>query len=226
MKMLTLSHANRTGIVVLALAALTASCTATRAGRTAPAEPGFLGDDSGLQKSPDFPAALVYVKPDVQWGKYSAIELESTGLRVTDTATAPSPEDQRVLAGMLSDAMAEELGKYFALVTTPAPNALRVRTAWTQARSAKVEQGITIPQLRMATDVGDSASGQRLVAAVDARAETQAPFARSSSDRWSDVQPWIDSWAKRCAWQLWRLGVQLKPGATPPAEPKKPGPFS
>jgi hypothetical protein len=150
MKTSTVSHANRTGMAVLALAVLSTGCTTTSAERRAPAESGFLGDNSGLQKNPDFPAALVYVKPDVQWGKYSAIELESAGPHVTDTSTAPSAEDQKLLAGMLYNTMTEELGKYFAE---------------------------------------------------------------------------IDYWSKRCAWELWRLGVQLKPGATPPEEPKKPGPF-
>ena len=227
MKTPTVSHASRTGVVALALAVLSTGCTATRADRSAPAESGFLGGDySGLQKNPDFPAALVYVKPDVQWGRYSAIELESAGLHVTDTSTAPSPEDQTLLAGMLSNTMTGEFGKYFDLVTTPAPNALRVRTAWTQAPSATVEQGVRIPQLRISTDVRDSVSGERLAAAVDARAETHAPFGRSSYELWGDnVQAPIDYWSKRYAWQLWRLGVQLKPGATPPEEPKKPGPL-
>jgi hypothetical protein len=206
---------------MLALAVLSTGCTATHAVRSAPAESGFLVDYSDLQKNPDFPAALVYVKPDMQWGKYSAIELESAGLHVTDTSTAPSPEEQTILAGMLHNTMTGELGKYFHLVTTPAPDALRVRTAWIQAPNAKpLSLGPAIPQLRIAIDVRDSVSGERLAAAVDARAETQAPFAQSSADRWSDVQPWIDYWSKRCAWQLWRLGVQLKPGATPPEEPQ------
>jgi len=227
MKTSTASHASRTGVVVLALAVLSTGCTATRAVRRAPAESGFLGGDySGLQKNPDFPAALVYVKPDVQWGRYSAIELESAGLYVTDTSTAPSPEDQTLLAGMLYNTMTEELGKYFDLVTMPAPNALRVRTAWTQAPSATVEQGVRIPQLRITTDVRDSVSGERLAAAVDTRAETKAPFGRSSYELWGDnVQAPIDYWSKRYARQLWRLGVQLKPGASPPEEPKKPGPL-
>ena len=224
MKTWAVSHANRTGIVVLALAVLSTGCTAARAVRSAPAESGFPGDYSGLQKNPDFPAALVYVKPDVQWRKYSAIELESAGLHVTDTSTAPSPEDQTILARMLYNTMNEELGKYFDLVTTSAPNALRVRTAWVQAPNAKVELGLglTIPQLRITSDVRDSVWGERLAVALDARALTQAPFAQSSDDRWSDVQPWIDYWSKRCTWQLWRLGVQLKPGATPPEEPENP----
>jgi hypothetical protein len=225
MKMSAVSHASRTGIVVLALAAFSTSCTATRAVPTAPAESLSLGDP-GLQENPDFPAALVYVKPDVQWGKYRAIELESAGVSVIDTSTAPSPEDQTLLAGMLYNTMNEELGKYFDLVTTAGPNTLRVRTAWTQAPNAKA-LGWDTPQLRITTDMRDPVSGERLAADVDARAETKAPFGRNSYERWGDnVQPAIDYWSRRCAWQLWRLGVQLKPGATPPAEPKKPGPFS
>src|SRR5512139_3671288 len=99
MKTSTVSHASRAGVVMLALSVLSTGCAATRAVRSAPAESGFPGDYSDLQKNPDFPAALVYVKPDAPWEKYSAIELESAGLHVTDTSTAPSPEDQTILAG-------------------------------------------------------------------------------------------------------------------------------
>lgn len=216
MKTSTLSHYNRTAIVVLALAVLSTGCTASRAVRSVPAESGFPGDSSGLQKNPDFPSALVYVKPGVQWGKYSAIELESAGLYLTDTSTAPSPEDQTLLAGMLYNTMTAELGKSFELVTTPAPSALRVRTAWSQIPSAKGRPlvptfhygpiAIAIPQLRITTDVRDSVSGERLAAGVDARTETQAPIGRSSYERWGDnVQAPIDYWSKRYAWQLWRL---------------------
>src|SRR6185295_18478624 len=108
---------------VLALAVFSTGCTDTRALRRAPAESGFLADYSGLQKNTDFPAALVYVTPDVEWGQYSAIELESAGLHVADRSTALSPEDQTILAGMLYHTMTEELGKYFDLVPTSAPNA-------------------------------------------------------------------------------------------------------
>jgi hypothetical protein len=226
MKTSAVSRASRTGIALLALAILSAGCTSTRVGRRAPAESGFLGDYPGLQENSEFPAALVYVKPGVPWAKYNAIEIESAGVSVTDTSTAPSPEDRTVLAGLLHNTMTEELGKYFALVTTPAPNALRVRTAWTQAANAKALGWVDIPQLRITTDVRDSVSGEPLAAALDARAETKAAFGRSAYETWGEnVQPAIDYWSKRCAWQLWRLGVQLKPDATPPEPPKKPKPF-
>lgn len=222
MKKQTVSRANRTGVAVLALAVLSTGCTAMRTAPTAQPESELPAAYSGLQNKPDFPAALVYLKPDVQWGQYSAIMLESAGLHVTDKAIALSPEGQTTVAGMLSKAMTEELGKYFDLATTPAPNALRVATQWIQVPDATVLWVTTIPQLRMATAVRDSVSGERLIAAVDAHAETQAAFSWSASDGWSGVQPWIDYWSKRCAWQLWRLGVRLKPGATPPEEPEKP----
>lgn len=221
MKTSTVCRGNTTGILVLALAVLSNGCSATHAVSEPPAESEFLINYSGLQKNPDFPAAFVYVKPDVQWGKYSAIEVESVGVHVTDTSTGPGPEEQAILAGMLHNTMTEELGKYFDLVTAPAPNALRVRTAWNQAPN-EIVQGWAIPQVRIIADVRDSVSGERLAAAVDERAERKGAFGRTSYERWSLVQPGIDYWSKRCAWHLWRLGVQLKPGATPPEEQETP----
>lgn len=232
-------------IVALAVTVLISGCTATRARRGAPAQSGFLGDYSGLQNNPEYPAALVYVKPNVQWAKYSAIQLESAGLYVSDKTSSLSPEDQERLAGMLYNTMTQELGKYFTVVNGPAPNTLRLRMALTQAQGARVAlRTVTtvVPQLRMASSAAglasdtaatvgsataemeaqDSVSGDRLAAAVDARAGTKALLAGRSYEQWGDVQAAIDYWSKRAAWQLSRQGVQLKPGVAPPEEPKEP----
>ena len=235
-------------VTAVVLAVLTSGCTATRARSGAPDQVGFLGDYKGLEKNPSYPAALVYVKPNVQWGKYSAIQLQSAGLYVSEKTKSLSPEDQERLVGMLYNTMMQELDKYFTLVKTPAPNALKVRVALTQAQGAQVAlRTVTtvVPQLRMASTVGgltsdtaatvgsattemeaqDSVTGERVAAAVDSRAGTKALFAGRSYEQWGDVQAAIDYWSKRAAWQLSRQGVQLKPGATPPAEPQEPRSF-
>jgi Protein of unknown function (DUF3313) len=235
-------------VLVMALTVLIGACTATRARRGAPEAAGFLGDYSNLQNNPQYPAALVYVKPNVQWGKYSAIQLESAGLYGTDQTKALSPEDQERLAGMLYNTMTQELEKYFTVVKSPAPNTLRVRMALTQAQGSQVAlRTVTtvVPQLRMAStatglasdtaatvgaataemEAQDSVSGERVAAAVDARAGTKALFAGRSYEKWGDVQAAIDYWSKRVAWQLSRQGVQLKAGVTAPEEPKEPRSF-
>jgi hypothetical protein len=67
MKTSRVFHWNTTGIWVLVLAVLSIGCAATRAVSNAPPESEFLVDYSGLQKNPDFPLALVYVKPNVRF---------------------------------------------------------------------------------------------------------------------------------------------------------------
>lgn len=242
------ARVRETLVLVVALTVLISACTATRARRGAPETSGFLGDYSSLQNNPDYPAALVYVKPNVQWGKYSAIQFESAGLYGTEQTKSLSPEDQERLAGMLYNTMTQELEKYFTLVKSPAPNTLRIRMALTQAQGSQVAlRTVTtaIPQLRMVSsatglasdtagtvgaataemEAQDSVSGERVAAAVDARAGTKALFAGRSYEKWGDVQAAIDYWSKRAAWQLSRHGVQLKPGATAPEEPKEPRSF-
>jgi hypothetical protein len=248
MTVLTASRSCRGLVAGLALTVLISGCTATRARRGAPAEAGFLGDYSSLQNNPDYPAALVYVKPNVEWKKYSAIQLESAGVYVTEKTKALTPEDQQLLAGMLYNTMAQELQKHFTLTNSPSPNTLKLRMALTEGQGAQVAlRTVTtvIPQLRLTSsaaglasdtaatvgtatvemDARDSVSGERLAAAVDARAGTKALLAGRSYEKWGDVQAAIDYWAKRATWQLSRQGVQLKPGATAPEEPKEPRSF-
>lgn len=66
----------------------------------------------------------------------------------------------------------------------------------------------------------DSLTGERLGAAVDARTSANTLSVRRSYQTRAEVEAGIDYWAKRTAWDLWRHGVQLRPGATPPDEPQ------
>jgi Protein of unknown function (DUF3313) len=228
---------------MLVATVIVSGCTATRARRGAPEGSGFLGDYANLQKNPDYPAALVYVKPGVQWARYNAIQLESARLYLTESTSKLSAEDQERLVGMLYNTLSAELDKYFRLVTAPEPNALRLRVALTQAKGAMVvARTVTtvIPQLRLLSTIGGLATdtaatvgtatvemeavdstNDRLAAAVDERAGTKALFAKRAYQEWGDVQAAMDYWSKRLTWQLARHGVQLKPGASMPEEPKE-----
>jgi len=226
---------------VLMISLMVAGCAATRGRRGEPEKSGFLRNYSQLQKNPDYPAALVYVKPGVTWSRYNAVQLDSVGLWV-GAGTDLSSEDQQRLTDTLYTAVYSELGKYFTLTREAGPSTVRLRVALTQAQGAKPGlRTVTtvVPQLRLlgsvvglagdpATTVGsatvemevlDSATNQRLAAAVDARAGTKVLFAKRSYTTWGDVETACQYWAKRLAWQLARHGVQRKPGAGMPEEP-------
>ncbi len=231
-------------VVVLAASTLVTGCAATRGRRDEPEKSGFLGDYSQLKENPEYPAALVYIEPGVQWPQYNSIKLESAGLWVNDSTKNLSAEDQQHLTDTLYSKMSEDLGKVFTLTNQPGPNTIVLRVALTQAQGAKVGLRVVttaVPQLRTAgaivglggdtaTTVGsatveveilDSVTNQRLAAGVDERAGTKVLFAKRTYQTWGDVEAACDRWSSRIAWQLARVGVQRKPGVPMPEEPSE-----
>jgi len=232
------------GLTVLAaLSIMVAGCAPTRELRGTPEESGFLGDYSQLQKNPDYPAALVYFNPEAQWSRYNSIQIDSAGLWLKE-GTDISPEDQKKLTDALYEALHTQLSEYFVISNAPGAKTVRLRVALTQAQGAKVAARVVttvVPQLRMAgsiiglvgntaTMVGsatgemevlDSVTNERLAAAVDDRAGTKVLFAKRAYTTWGDVEAACEYWAKRITWQLARHGLQLKPGASMPEEPKE-----
>ena len=230
-------------LAAVAVVILLSGCAATRGRRGTPEGSGFLGNYSELEKNPAYPAALVYVKPGVQWSRYSSIQIDSAGLYLSNTSNKVSPEDQDRLAGMMYNTLRDELDKYFVLASGPGAQTIRIRVALTQVQGARVPARVVttvIPQLRLLSTVGglatdtaatvgtatgemevlDSVTGERLEAAVDERAGTKALFAERAYTKWGDVQAALNYWSKRMSWQLARQGVQLKPGVAMPAEPQ------
>lgn len=229
---------------LLAVSVVVAGCTATRSRRGAPEESGFLGDYSQLQKVEGFPAALIYIRPGVQWSSYKAVQIDSVGLWGDATSAAAKPEDQQMLTDTLYKSLYTELSKYFVITNQPGPNTLRLRVALSQVQGAKpVLRTVTtvVPQMRVvgtivglgadtATTVGaatvemevlDSATNQRLAAAVDERAGTKVLFAKRAYSTWGDVDAACGYWSGRIAWQLAKHGVQRKPGVAMPEEPQE-----
>lgn len=221
-----------------------AGCAATRERRGAPESSGFLQNYSQLKESPDFPASLVYVKPGAPWNQYSSVQLDSVGLWLTQDTKGISAEDRQMLTDMLYNKLNGQLRTYFNVVESPTADSLRLRVALTQAEGANVAaRTVTtvIPQLRLAgalvglagdtaatvgsarveMEVLDAVTNERLAAAVDERAGTKVLFAKRAYQTWGDVDAACDYWAKRITWQLARHGVQLKPGASMPEEPKE-----
>ncbi len=230
------------GLVVTPL--LVAACTATRGRRGTPEETGFLGDYTQLQHVDGYPAALVYVKPGVQWSRYNAVQIDSVTLWTDASTSGLSAEDQQMLTDTLYKSLCDDISKYFAIANQPGPNTIRLRVALTQVQAAKpVLRTVTtvVPQMRVlgtviglsadtATTVGsatvemealDSVTNERLAAAVDDRAGTKVLFAGRAYTTWGDVEAAFKYWSDRIAWQLARVGVQRLPGVAMPEEPKE-----
>ena len=240
-----LKHGRTVVLVALVAAPLfAAGCTATRARRGTPEETGFLGDYTQLQHLDGYPAALVYIKPGVQWSRFNAVQLDSVTLWTDASTSGLSPEDQQMLTDTLYKSLRDDLSKYFMLVNQPGPNTIRLRVALTQVQAAKpVIRTVTtvIPQARIlgtviglgadtATMVGsatvemealNSVTNERLAAAVDDRAGTKVLFAKRAYTTWGDVEAAFGYWSDRIAWQLARVGVQRLPGVPMPEEPKE-----
>lgn len=230
---------------LLAAFQLVIGCAATR-GRhfSEPKKSGFLGDYSQLKDNPEFPLALVHIKPGVPWANFNSVQLESAGLWLNEQTKDISPEDQQHLTDILYGKIFEELGKVFTVTNQPGPNTLRLRVALTQAQGAKVAVRVVttvVPQLRTATGllgmasdtaatVGsatvemealDPVTNEQLAAVMSQRAGTKVIFAKRTYETWGDVEAACDRWASRTAWQLARLGVQRKPGVGMPEEPSE-----
>jgi hypothetical protein len=204
---------------VLALAFVT-GCAGSRQLRGAPEESGFLGDYSQLQPGGDDRAKLVYIAPDADLGGYDAIIVDSVTLwpGADGHLQKLSREDQQSLADAMYHALVKALEQDYRIVTAPAPQALRLRAALTEAQASNVPLDVVatvIPQINLLTriegvaantsltvgeasaemELTDSVSGRRLAAAVDERVGVRR--LRGMTDKWSDVQAAFDAWAEQ-----------------------------
>ena len=220
-------------LAVAAFAALLAttllsSCATTRQTRSVD-ESGFLGDYSMLRPGKGDETQLTYVAPGVDWSGYDAIMLDSVTLWESDETRALAPEEAQRMTDFFYAALHEALAKDFRIVERPGKGVLRVRAALTEARGARVlANAVTsvVPQARLAStvlgaatdvqvfvgrasaevEITDSASGKRLIAAVDQRSGTKA--LRGGILKWSDVELACEYWAERARVRLGELGVR------------------
>lgn len=209
----------RDGIAVAVVAAaLLTGCATTRQSRGVGEESGFLGDYSDLKPGGKDEAQLIYIRPDADWARYDAIEIDSVTLWL-DSKTEDIPkEEQQQLTDYLYNALYEHLSKDYKIVDHPGPGVMRLRAAITEAKGSKVVMNtITsiVPQLRLLTtivgmsagtsvlvgkagveaELTDSMTGQRLMAGLDERQGTKA--IRGGIKKWSDVKLAFDFWAER-----------------------------
>ena len=123
-------------VVATALPAL--GCGAVRGRRGMPQESGFLRDYSQLQPREGYEVQLVYVNPDADWSRYSAVEIDSVTLWATQANAKMPQKEQQMLTDLLYKALHDKLGAQFRMSDRPGPNVLRMRAALTQVKGANV----------------------------------------------------------------------------------------
>lgn len=211
------------------VALVVAACATTEQVRSVKTS-GFLGDYSQLHPGKGDQAKLVYLDPSADFGKYHKVMIDPVQLWAAEDETTTlgklSRENQQMLVDYLYTSLHDALEKDYVIVKEPGPDTLRIRCAITEARASKPMRdlasnvtpfglGITYTKrivFGTHTAVGivtvegellDSATGQRLAAAVDRRAGTKV--LRGKFNRWGDVKDAFDFWARRLQTRLAEL---------------------
>jgi hypothetical protein len=209
--------------VVLSVGGLSACRTTHQVDQNPKDFSGFLGNYSMLQKGSDDEANYVYIDKSAPWAKYTKVYIKPVELWKSDASDSAlnkmSPEDQQLLVNYFHTALADALKKDFQLVSQPGPDTLVLHAAITDGRGSKpvlnlissvlpvglvisyAKQAITgtgsaVGVIDVEIDVTDGGSGQRVAAAVDARAGTKA-WRTKFDGTWGDAKLAFDWWAQR-----------------------------
>lgn len=179
---------------------------------------GFLSDYSQLSEGGEDRAALVYIKPGVNFRPYNKLMFERVVVMVSNNAEyrAIDPAIYKELTDYYQNALFEAVKDGYEIVDRPGPGVLRVRAAITDVKPSKpvanTLSSITPPGIaaslavKLATDdnlgtgeaasefeVLDAMTGERLAAAVDRRQGGKMVF----RGKWDDTKEAFDLWAQR-----------------------------
>ena len=223
----------RAALVLTAVIAA-AACAATKAGKAEDIKfSGFLSTYDGLTATNDSEKAVYrYVKPGLDLNGYTQILLDKPEARMSPEALKDiGDEDLGYLLGAIDKTFRDTLSTHWIMANEPGPNVLRIRTCITDADSSTavltpftriLPWGVLISKGKLlatgtavnAGKVGgemeilDSATGERLFAAVDRRVGTGV--AREAFTYWGDVQQAFTLWAERTAERLPQYGMPNK----------------
>ncbi|NQZ57318.1 MAG: DUF3313 domain-containing protein [Lentisphaeraceae bacterium] len=205
--------------LLILLTVLSTACSTTE--KTGNAEPsGFLKNSSMLKPGDKDQAQLIYIKKDVNWGKYDSIKIEPLVLWATkgsDLAKLDKKQAQ-ILLDFFHAQILKDLQRDYKVATKSGENVLRLRLAITEAEASAplrdlmsnvLPYGLAISigkkmltgshsavgLASMEAEVLDSLSGERLVAVVDQRAGGKSLSGKF--DRWDDVKKSFEHWSKR-----------------------------
>jgi hypothetical protein len=187
---------------------------------------GFLGDYSALQPGPVGGAKYRYVKPGVDFKKYTKVMLDSVIFFFADDSKYKGidPNDLKELADVFNQEAVKALGDAYPVVADPGPDVIRIRVAVTKLEpsspgrsvvSSVIPVGIAVSLVKKAAtgswtgagktgmeiEVLDSMSNERIAAGVDER-----PGGKTSSfSKWGSAKEAFGYWAKRLRTVLDRI---------------------
>ncbi len=229
MKTTTIQKLLTASLAACLLVGLTACKTTRQVSKESWNEPsGFLGDYSQMWKGTNGQANLVYIKPDVNWNKYTKIWLKPVELWKSDDPESPmnkiSPENQQKLIDLFHTAMYNVLSTNYTMVEAGGPDVLVIRGAITDVKTGKPVAGtisaIYLPlklisvgkQALTGTAIGvgavtieaellDGETNQRLCAVLDTRSGTTAIRSKFSGS-FADIEKSFEWWAERLQTRL------------------------
>ncbi len=176
-----------------------------------------------LQKGEKGQANYIYVDKNANWAKYTKVWIKPLELWKSDDPNSPlgklSPETQQMLLDSFYAAFYEAVTNNFEVVDHGGPDVLVLHAALTDGKPSKpvvnLVSSVYLPlkvlsfgkRLITGTDLGvgkvcieaealDGQTGQRVAAAMDARAGTKALRSKLNT-RWGDMKLAFDYWAKR-----------------------------
>lgn len=201
---------------LLVVTLLLAGCAA--GGMNTVTKTGFIDDYSQLQPGGGDRAALVYVKPGVDFRPYDKLMFERIMILYSDSAEyqAIDPAVFMEMIEYYEQAVFDAVKGGYEIVDQPGPGVLRVRIAITGIKPSKpaantlstiIPVGIVAAGATKAAsgdnlgtgeastemEILDSLSGERLAAAVDRRQGGKGVF----RGKWDDTKEAFDFWAKR-----------------------------
>ncbi len=184
---------------------------------------GFLGDYSQLQPGGTDRAALLYMKPGVNYKQYNKVMIAPVVIYLKTDADhkAIDPEEMKELTDYFHQSMVNAFKDGYTVVNKPGPGVLIIRTAVTDVIPGKPVRGTlssilppgiivssgakaatgeypSVGQAEVEMEVLDAQTGERLAAAVDRRAGTKGPFRGSQED----AKEAFDYWAQRMRMRL------------------------
>lgn len=226
------------GLVSAALlAGLAAGCSETVAqrpasvqaegGQLSPAVTGFFGADSSkLRPGGKDQAAMVYLKPGVNWKQYDKVLIEP--VEFWDSAhSSVSPSDQETLTSYGYNQLKQNLQQHFAIVNQKGPGVIVLRTALIDATAATPglrSASVIIPQARLLNrlqslgsgslafvgsaegemKLTDAMTGDLLAGGIDKRVGGAA-VSSAAQWKWGDAENAMNYWAQKVTSRLLEL---------------------